>query len=110
MYQIELIGLQLLGDRAARTAADGAVVEFGDRCDFGRRAGKKGFVGNVNFVAGQSLGGHAIKVVGWGVEKGVKYWIGANSWSETWGENGFFRIGITEDKFGYAAGACEPDL
>merc|ERR1712060_1034286 len=42
-------------------------------------------------------GGHAVKIVGWGVASGpfgkpVKYWTVANSWSPTWGEKGFFRI------------------
>lgn len=41
---------------------------------------------------GRFLGGHAVKVVGYGVDNGVKYWTIANSWNENWGEKGFFRI------------------
>ena len=39
-------------------------------------------------------GGHAIKIVGWGVDAATRmpYWTVANSWGEDWGENGFFRI------------------
>ena len=25
-------------------------------------------------VSGSSVGGHAVKIVGWGVDKGTKYW------------------------------------
>jgi cathepsin B len=37
-------------------------------------------------------GGHAVKIIGWGSENGVDYWLVANSWGTTWGEQGFFRI------------------
>jgi cathepsin B len=38
------------------------------------------------------LGGHAVRIVGWGVDSGTKYWKVANSWNPFWGENGYFRI------------------
>jgi cathepsin B len=42
--------------------------------------------------SGGLLGGHAVKIVGWGVENNTPYWIVANSWNTGWGEKGFFRI------------------
>eukprot|EP01017_Pseudomicrothorax_dubius_P026875 TRINITY_DN3038_c0_g1_i1.p1 TRINITY_DN3038_c0_g1~~TRINITY_DN3038_c0_g1_i1.p1 ORF type:complete len:441 (+),score=101.93 TRINITY_DN3038_c0_g1_i1:119-1441(+) len=47
-------------------------------------------------TTGAALGGHAVKIIGWGVEEGVPYWIIANSWTNKWGENGFFRIKFGE--------------
>jgi len=47
-------------------------------------------------TSGSMLGGHAVKIVGWGQEGDTKYWIVANSWNTTWGENGFFRIAFGE--------------
>eukprot|EP00457_Paulinella_chromatophora_P015823 gb/GEZN01016505.1/.p1 GENE.gb/GEZN01016505.1/~~gb/GEZN01016505.1/.p1 ORF type:complete len:179 (-),score=15.35 gb/GEZN01016505.1/:101-637(-) len=46
----------------------------------------------------ESEGGHAVKIVGWGEENGVKYWKVQNSWNPTWGEAGYFRIikGVNE--------------
>jgi hypothetical protein len=40
----------------------------------------------------QTLGGHAVKIVGWGREGTQFYWIVQNSWGPAWGEDGFFRI------------------
>jgi len=37
-------------------------------------------------------GGHAVKIVGWGVENGADYWLVANSWGPTWGLQGYFKI------------------
>lgn len=38
------------------------------------------------------LGGHAIRLLGWGVEDGTPYWLAANSWNTDWGDNGYFKI------------------
>jgi len=43
-------------------------------------------------VTGKSLGGHAIKLIGWGVDNGTPYWTCVNSWNDSWGEKGTFRI------------------
>ena len=48
--------------------------------------------GIYHHVKGSVLGGHAVRIVGWGVEKGTKYWKVANSWNPYWGEKGYFRI------------------
>ena len=49
-------------------------------------------------ITGGELGGHAVKILGWGHDdvSGLDYWLAANSWSEAWGENGFFRIKIED--------------
>lgn len=51
-------------------------------------------------VAGKALGGHAIKIFGWGVEDGNKYWWVANSWNSDWGDHGTFKILRGEDHLG----------
>ncbi len=54
-------------------------------------------------VDGQMLGGHAVVIVGYNATE--KYWICKNSWSEDWGENGYFRVrwGDSLLDFGYQA-------
>eukprot|EP00914_Ancora_sagittata_P004214 GHVO01009263.1.p1 GENE.GHVO01009263.1~~GHVO01009263.1.p1 ORF type:complete len:337 (+),score=29.47 GHVO01009263.1:110-1120(+) len=51
-------------------------------------------------VSGGELGGHAIRVLGWGVEGGTPYWLVANSWNNDWGDNGFFKILRGKDECG----------
>ena len=68
--------------------------------------------GIYHHVSGGMAGGHAVKMVGWGVDGGVKYWKVANSWNPHWGEKGYFRIrrgnnegGIEDQVIGSAADA-----
>ncbi|CAL8104625.1 unnamed protein product [Calicophoron daubneyi] len=45
---------------------------------------------------GVSRGYHAVRVIGWGVQRddgqSVPYWLAANSWDTNWGDEGYFRI------------------
>ena len=46
---------------------------------------------------GKYLGGHAIRILGWGVDGGSEYWIVANSWNPDWGNSGkhaFFSLSL----------------
>ena len=51
-------------------------------------------------VTGDELGGHAIRILGWGVENDTPYWLVANSWNSDWGDNGYFKILRGEDHCG----------
>jgi len=51
-------------------------------------------------VTGDLLGGHAIKILGWGTQSGTPYWIVANSWNPDWGNKGFFNILRGSDECG----------
>lgn len=48
--------------------------------------------GVYQYMRGDFEGGHAIKIIGWGVENGTKYWLIANSWGRSWGDNGFCKF------------------
>jgi len=39
-----------------------------------------------------NMGGHSVKLIGWGIEHGVKYWLLVNSWGTEWGDHGLFKI------------------
>jgi cathepsin B len=63
-------------------------------------------------VTGSELGGHAVKMMGWGEENGTPYWLIANSWNPTWGDHGFFKILRGKDECGIESSlvAGEPKL
>lgn len=56
-------------------------------------------------VTGDVMGGHAVKLIGWGTsDDGEDYWLLANQWNRGWGDDGYFKIvrgknecGIEED-------------
>jgi len=86
------------GESAIQQAiAEGGPVEvaFNVYSDFENYAG-----GIYQHKSGSMVGGHAVKMVGWGVENGVKYWKIANSWNPYWGENGYFRMIRGQDEGG----------
>ena len=56
---------------------------------------------------GNVLGGHAVRIMGWGTDETAgDYWVVANSWGSSWGENGYFKIAFDDTASGFAdAGA-----
>jgi len=57
-------------------------------------------------VSGAELGGHAIKILGWGTLNGVDYWLVANSWNSDWGDHGYFKIRRGTDECGIEEEVC----
>ncbi len=53
---------------------------------------------------------HAVEIVGYGVEAGIKYWTVRNSWDTTWGEAGYVRIARSDsvNDLGVCGIASEP--
>ncbi|CAG2117739.1 unnamed protein product, partial [Medioppia subpectinata] len=43
-------------------------------------------------MTGDIRGGHSVKIIKWGRESGVDYWLVANSWGTKLGDRGFFKI------------------
>lgn len=54
---------------------------------------KSGIYEKSDVEGNRQLGGHAIKIIGWGEDNnGKRYWTCTNSWGNIWGEKGLFRI------------------
>jgi C1A family cysteine protease len=55
---------------------------------------------------------HAVEIVGYGSENGVDYWTVRNSWSNSWGEQGYVRIKKTSstNDIGICGLAAEPSF
>ena len=61
------------------------MLDEGLRCHY-----KCGIYSASNF---KNLGRHAVEIVDYGTSsKGTPFWVVKNSWSEQWGEKGYFRI------------------
>jgi len=56
--------------------------------------------GVYSYSSGDFLGGHCVKCIGWGVEKGTPYWLCNNSWTTFWGDKGQFKILKGQDECG----------
>ena len=57
-----------------------------------------------SLIAPSILGGHAIRILGWGEENGTPYWLVANSWNYDWGDKGTFKILRGSDHCGIESG------
>ena len=56
------------------------------------------------------VGGHAVRIIGWGVEDGKDYWLVSNSFGKSWGDGGYFKIGRGRDTcIGGGEGTCIED-
>jgi len=63
-------------------------------------------------VAGDFIGVHSVRLIGWGEENDLKYWIVTNSWNDDWGENGIVRYRRGDNHGGIEGKAigAKPDL
>jgi len=95
-YQVDSDEEQITKELQKNGPVQGAFTVYGDFPNY-----KSGVY---QHVSGQMLGGHAIRILGWGVENGSKYWLVANSWNENWGDHGYFKILKGSDECGIESG------
>ena len=65
--------------------------------------------GVYHYVSGRLEGGHAVKILGWGSQDGMDYWLCGNSWGTKWGEAGYFKIAVGECQIDESVWACIPE-
>ncbi|CDW75739.1 cathepsin b [Stylonychia lemnae] len=67
--------------------------------------------GVYEYITGSAVGGHAIKLIGWGTdENGTVHWICQNQWGADWGENGYVRIKSGQLGLDSMVMGCTPDI
>eukprot|EP00349_Pseudokeronopsis_sp_Brazil_P009716 CAMPEP_0202955470 /NCGR_PEP_ID=MMETSP1396-20130829/27_1 /ASSEMBLY_ACC=CAM_ASM_000872 /TAXON_ID= /ORGANISM="Pseudokeronopsis sp., Strain Brazil" /LENGTH=85 /DNA_ID=CAMNT_0049672087 /DNA_START=739 /DNA_END=993 /DNA_ORIENTATION=- len=70
--------------------------------------------GVYEYTAGEFIGGHAMKLIGWGTQHDANgeeflYWICQNEWGEDWGDGGFIYIKEGEIGIDSLVTACIPE-
>jgi len=55
-------------------------------------------------LTGKYMGGHSVKMIGYGIANGTEFWNVQNSWTTTWGDNGYFMILRGKDECGIEDG------
>lgn len=50
--------------------------------------------GIYTYQTGERIGKHAVKLLGYGEENGIKFYTCENQWGANWGEKGYFRVAI----------------
>lgn len=58
--------------------------------------------------SGDHISGLAVKVIGWGFENDMAYWLCQNSWGPSWGIGGFFKIKQGDCAINDNFFACDP--